>query len=329
MSRRSHQPEVAEPPRARTASGDMRRVGVEIEFAGVSVRDAADLVAQAFGGTMDVESDHRIDVEGTRFGDFTVELDAAIAHKSGDKELKIADKDVETISRQLLGHAIAGPVPTEIVFPPVPWQELAALDDLLDRLRDAGAEGTRDAVYYGFGVHLNPEVAEETADYALRHLQAYLILEDRLRDDIGVDPMRRVLPHIDPFPDGYALQLMDPDYAPGVADLITDYVKANPTRSRGFDMMPLFRHLDEDTLLSHVDDASLIKARPTFHYRLPNTELQDPDWSFVTDWNRWVGVEHLAMDDDKLAAAMAEYRAWLRKPTVDRWIDRLKAWAEE
>lgn len=327
MSESGEEPAIAAPPVERTSSGDLRRVGFEIEFANVSVLDAADLVVRVFGGDRDIESAHRVNVTGAANGDFVIELDAAIVHKNGDAQGDDDKDDLEAKSREVLGKAIAGPVPTEIVFPPIPWTDIDTLDPLIEMLRDAGAEGTRDAVYYGFGVHINPEVAERSAEYALRHLRAYLILEEWLREEIGIDPMRRVLPHIDPFPREYALKLMDPSYEPDAEQLITDYLSANPTRSRGFDMTPLFRHLDEETLVANIDDASLIKARPTFHYRLPNADLHDPDWSFATDWNRWVEVERLAMDDGRLSAAMAEFRAWLSKPTISRWLDRLKDWA--
>jgi len=149
-------------------------------------------------------------------------------------------------------------------------------------------------------------------------------LEQWLREDIGVDTMRRVLPHIDPFPEEYALKLMDPDYHPDTETLIKDYLTDNPTRSRGFDMTPLFRFLDEDTLVANLEDVSLVNARPTFHYRLPNTELQDPDWTFITDWNRWVEVEKLAADKDRLNEDMTSFADDLKTPRVKRWFDQLR-----
>lgn len=75
--------------------------------------------------------------------------------------------------------------------------------------------------------------------------------------------------------------------------LIDDFITDNPTRNRELDMLPLFAHLDEDRVRARVDDP-LIKARPTYHYRLPNTNLADPEWGVLTEWNRWVIVERLA-----------------------------------
>jgi len=265
------------PPCANGPSGQPRRVGVEIEFAGLTVADAAQLVHDLFGGEMEEQGAHRVRLRASRFGDFTIELDASVAHSKHDPDRDPDDtlNEIEDKARNALGHVIAGTVPTEIVCPPIAWNRLGALDEMVDALRKAGAKGTQDAPHFSFGVHLNPEVAEESADYALRHLRAYAILEAWLRAEIDIDPTRRVLPHIDPFPREYLQSLMAPDYAPDLQQLIRDHVAGNPTRNRGLDMMPLWRHLDEATLLDALDDASLVKARPTFHYRLPNASLSD------------------------------------------------------
>jgi len=315
------------PPVPTVPSGALRRVGVEVEFANVTVLQAAKLVQQEFGGTYTPDSEHRVAVEGTRFGNFTVELDAQIVHKTLGLDPENSDlQEIESRARDILGHALAVVVPAEIVSPPIPWYELDQLTPLIDALRDNDAEGTEAAPVYGFGLHLNPEVAEETADFALRHLQAYAILEDWLREAIQIDPTRKLFPHIDPFPDDYKARILDPNYAPTLKSLIRDYVRDNPTRNRGLDMMPLFRHLDAETLLADLQDASLIKARPTFHYRLPNASLADTSWNAVVEWNRWVKVEELAANATLLGERKAAYHDWLQKPRVERWLETIKTW---
>ena len=123
-----------------------------------------------------------------------------------------------------------------------------------------------------------------------------MLLSDWLRGEIDVDPTRKLLPHTHPFPAAYLRKILDADYAPELDALIRDYVSLNPTRNRELDMLPLFAHLAPDTLDKFIED-DRIKARPTFHYRLPNTELSDPDWRIVDEWNRWVAVEKLAADN--------------------------------
>ena len=43
-----------------------------------------------------------------------------------------------------------------------------------------------------------------------------------------------------------------------------------------------------------------MSARPTFHYRLPNCRVDEPDWRIAHEWNAWVTVEALAADEDAL-----------------------------
>jgi hypothetical protein len=64
------------PPVTKTAAGDDRRIGVEVELAGVSVADLAALIAQTLGGDVQAESLARSTVADSPFGDFRVELDA-------------------------------------------------------------------------------------------------------------------------------------------------------------------------------------------------------------------------------------------------------------
>lgn len=312
------------PPEPRTPAGDLRRVGVEIEFAGLDVPDAARLVGDLFGGDIEDAGANRRRVTGTGWGDFTVELDAQILQDGPDGKDAVAKPDGAAL--EALGKTVAGIVPVEIVAPPIPWPELGRLADLTDGLRAAGGRGTADNPLYGFGLHLNPEVAHEDADYILAMLRAYMVLSEGLREEIGVDPTRRLLPYIEDFPDVYVAQVLDPDYRPGQAALIADYIAANPTRNRALDMLPLFRHLDEEAVTSRLDDASLVKARPTFHYRLPDCDLSDPDWSPVTEWNRWVEVEELAADGGRLAAIAAEHRARLARPAPTRWLEKVRSW---
>lgn len=315
------------PPEPTQTTGRVRRVGIEIEFANVSVLDAARLVQDLFGGGLSQESVHRAPIRNTPLGDFTIELDAQIVHQVSDKSSAgPASGKIEARAREALGHAIAGVVPAEIVCPPIAWKDLGELTVLFDVLREYGAEGTDAALLYGFGLHLNPEVSEESADYALRHMRAYVIMEDWLREAIQVDPTRKLLPYIDPFPEPYIEKLLNPGYTPNLQSLIRDYVHANPTRNRGLDMMPLFRHLDEETLLSVLDDATLVKVRPTFHYRLPNASLSDRSWNAVVEWNRWVQVEELAADAELLRRRQAAYLRQLKKPLMQRWFDIVRAW---
>ncbi|MAN81282.1 MAG: amidoligase enzyme [Rhodospirillaceae bacterium] len=325
----SRQGSPAEPPVTTAETGKPRRVGVEIEFAGLDVPAAADLVHDHFGGRISRADLHRLIIEETEFGAFVVELDAQVVHKGTDDDAAaktpLLPKDMDAAARDALGKAVTGIVPVEIVTPPLPWSELGRLADVTEALRQAGAKGTHESLLYAFGLHLNPELPATDADTILRHLRAFVILADWLRERVAVDLTRQLLPHADPFPKDYVLKILDSGYAPDLDGLISDYLDHNPTRNRELDMLPLFRHLDEAAVTARLDSA-LIKARPTFHYRLPDCALGDPDWSPVVEWDRWVRVEELAADPDRLACFAAALSDNLRRPAAERWLDELRDW---
>ncbi|MGJ3258454.1 MAG: amidoligase family protein [Rhodospirillales bacterium] len=276
-----------QPPKTTNDAGEPRRIGVEIEFGGLDLDRAAELVEQTFGGRIERPSPHVRKVTGTGIGDFEIELDAQMVHPKSEAD------DFEKKAKEIIGDLSSGFVPTEIVGPPAPLDALPDFDRLIDALRDAGAEGTEDGLSYAFGLQLNPEAASLKAEDILSVLQAYILMSPLLRRRIRVDPLRWLLPYVDPFPADYARRILAPGYAPDMDNLIDDFITDNPTRNRELDMLPLFAHLDEGRVRARVDDP-LIKARPTYHYRLPNTNLADPEWGAITEWNRWVIVERLA-----------------------------------
>jgi hypothetical protein len=332
-------PEIDAPPVTHGPGGEPRRVGVELEFGAVTADVAAEVVAGVFGGRAERLGPHRFRVAGTRFGAFGCELDSHYAQlepavgASGDTEgarrppLKDAAKRLARASDAAVGAVLRHWIPTEIVAPPIPWHELAALDGLVDRLRAEGARGTSASPVYGFAVQLNPEAAATDAASLRRHLQAYLLASDWLRRQVDVDLLRLLLPFVERFPLDYAVHVLAPGYRPDLGGLIDDYLAFNPTRNRELDLLPLFLWLDRDRVTARVSDAR-VKARPTFHYRLPNADLEDRTWSIVQEWNRWVRVERLAHDPDRLARMARHWLDNTAKPAPADWATLAAAWLE-
>ncbi len=316
------------PPIMRTAAGDMRRVGVEIEYIGVDARSSATLVQKLYGGNIVTVNPHRYSIVDTRFGDFGVELDMQYAHVEATADAEDIPpgklQEAEAMLRETFGDLSQVVVPVEVVGPPMDWQDLGALDDLVGRLRIAGARGTDQSVLYAFGLQLNPELPALDATTILRYLQAYIAISPDLHTAIGVDFTRRILPYVDQFPDPYVRLVLDPKYAPDLDTLIDDYLAHNDTRNRELDMLPLFAFLDDARVRAKLDDP-LIKSRPTFHYRLPNCRIADPDWGVLTEWSRWLWVEKLAEDPkalrDRAAARRAEAMGLRHK-----LMTKLKSW---
>ena len=309
-ARSSDQPVPLAPPRATTRDGTERRVGVEIECIALTPYKAARIVADHFGGTVEEEDPFRFRVRDTRFGTFTVELDTQYAHPSsklgdihaeGEWVSQVLDvlRELDAEASRIIGTMSESFVPLEIVGPPMPWSTLGEFTDLLRLIHEAGASGTRDGVLYAFGLHLNPEVPAIDAGWITRILQAYNLMSAWLRDEIDVDVTRRILPFIDPFPKTYTKRILHPSYRPGMDGLIDDYLAENATRNRELDMLPLFAAIDAARVRRVVTD-SRVKARPTLHYRLPDTRFESLSEGPVAEWNRWVLVERLAENGDLL-----------------------------
>ncbi len=295
----------ATPPETMNHEGKPRHVGVEIEFGSVSTLAAAEKVHALFGGRLEREDQHRYHVCDTRLGDFLIELDSQYVHRvpgAEDDKQQLADR-----LRSILGNISELVVPNEIVCPPVELDQLPELEALTDALVAIGASGSSASPLYAFGCQLNPEIASREPGWILAMLRAYVLMSPWLRAIIELDFTRRLASFADPFPADYARLILDAGYQPDMDKLIDDYLAWNPTRNRELDMLPLFAWIDEDRVRSRVPDTR-IKARPTFHYRLPDARIGEPGWSLALEWNRWCVVERLGADADRLAA-MSE--AWL------------------
>lgn len=324
---------MSPPPRLTGPEGKSRRVGIELEFAAISARDGAKLVQSLFGGTIREEDPHRFHVTDTAHGEFICELDSQYVHSAADEARfdTVSEGAKELLTkfraefRRLLGDISSYVVPCEIACPPIPLEDLPVVENLVSALRNAGAESTRSSPLYAFGAQLNPEIASIDAAYLTAMLKAYLLMSDWLRAVIDMFPTRRIAAFADPFPKPYVMQVVDPDYAPDLATLIDDYLVANPTRNRELDMLPLFAHLDPERVRDTID-SPLIKPRPTFHYRLPDSRLSEPEWGILLEWNRWCLVEKLAERPDLLAAMGEAYRANRESLFAGSWAVPASEW---
>lgn len=299
------------PPWTTNAAGEQRRVGVEIEMNGLGIDRLAATVADLLDLSTASKGRYERTLQGDPAGEWEVEVDFHLLKQWGRDDEKNAAED----ALQWLAEPL---VPLELVSPPLPLDRLDDVERIIAALRDAGAKGTSDAITNAFGMQLNPEVPAEDAETLLRYLQAYLCLQDWLFERAHVNLARRATTYIDPLPLTYTRKVIAPGYRPDLAAMIDDYLAENPTRNRALDLMPLFAHLDEPRVRRTTDDP-LIKARPTFHYRLPNSEIHRPDWRFADAWNDWLEVERLAADDARLAACCRRFTEFLDRP-LDRWL---------
>ncbi len=325
------------PPKSTNSSGKDRSVGYEFEFTGLDLEDSATVVANLYGGNVERISSYAYSINGTEFGDFSVELDAQLLRdKKYEPVLKKFGIDIESfedtasIEHSLLEMA-SSIVPFEIVTPPIPIAEMYRLEELTQMLRQKKAKGTTSSFFYAFGLHINPEISSSETTEIINHLRAYVLLDPWIRKDASIDISRRLTPYINEYEKKYVKRILHKDYNPDLKDFIEDYFDYDNSRNRPLDLLPLFMYLNEEFTTQFLDD-TLTSARPAWHYRLPNCSLKDDQWSLAAEWNRWVLVEKLAYDLAALKELSNKYieledQALLGFET--KWIQLIATWVKQ
>lgn len=311
-----------------TARGDWRRAGFEIEFTGLSLARAVEVVAAAIGGERREHDAAHCILAVPDAGDFAIEIDWAFLKRQAAEQ----DGGSGEGWIGLLSLAAERVVPLEVVGPPLPLDRLEALlDPLVGALREAGAAGTRDTVIAACGVHINMEAPDLKASTLWHYLASFALLQWWLVDAHAVDLARRVSPYVDLYPEAYTRELCAEGPPESTGALLAAYLRQNPTRNRALDMLPLFSEIDAGTVQAAVDD-DRVKARPAFHYRLPNCLIDDPAWSLADAWESWRVVDDLAQRPADVAALAAAFLdRWRPLLGVDRdaWCSDLAPWLRD
>jgi hypothetical protein len=198
-----------------------------------------------------------------------------------------------------LGVAVSPFVPRELITAPMPISRLPEMDEVVAILREAGARGRGAVLLDSLGLHFNVEPPRLDATTVTAFLKAFLLVEQDLRRETARGSRRLALTLPPDYPDAYRRRVLAPDYRPDLETLTSDYLAANPSRKRALDLLPLLTFLDEGRVRAALPDEK-IGARPVFHYRLPQAHLSDPTWGIMPDWERWLAVERLAADPDRL-----------------------------
>ena len=315
------------PPQVTRHDGRPRLVGFELEFSGIDLDDTVAALRSALGGEIQSESAAERSVQVDALGEFNVELDwAYLKRKAAATERGAEGSEwLEPLSK-----AAAMLVPVEIVCPPIPVAELAALDPMVVALRQAGALGTEESLLAAYGVHINTEIPRLDATTLFAYLRAFAVLQWWLVDAHEVDMTRKASPYIDLYPEAYLKQVLSRT-GPTMADIFADYLEHNASRNRALDLLPLLAEIDEKRVRSAVDDAR-IKARPAFHYRMPNCHIERTDWSLAGPWNTWCVVERLVdrkHDLDALAAAFLAAERPILGVSRSDWVSFVDQWLND
>lgn len=330
-------PKLNFPPKQFNYSGNKRKVGVELEFTGLELDDIADILYQHFNGDLEKKNPYHYFLHNTSLGGpFIMEIDALLL-----KEMVIQgylenlgitmedDYKFRDAIDKLLKEVAESVVPYEVATPPIYFEELKQIEDLKNALREAGAKGTEDSIIYAFGLQLNPDVPSLDTKEILDYLRAFLIFYYWLKQALEVDFTRQITPYVNAFSKKYTRKILDPAYQPSQDDFIDDYLYYNPTRNRALDLLPLMTFLDEKRVMNTLEN-ELIKGRPTFHYRLPNSKVSLKSWSIIKEWNNWVLVEKLAENKEAIEDLGSAYLEYLNDPFYSKqdWLSKINRWVK-
>lgn len=305
------------PPVLTDRDGQPRRAGFEFELGNLPVLKAAQFLRESLGGELAITSPFEAILTDTSLGNLKVERDAQVL-KSVRFRKWLAQLGFEFKPGDI-GHDIEANIdtassliiPCEVVTAPIPFDRLNELDHLVATLTELGAEGTQDSLIYAFGMHINPSAPSLDTTTLRRYLQSFLLLYSWFIETAEIDLTRRFFTKfIDPFPTPYLELVLCETYNPTLDEFTADYLEHNPTRNRALDMLPLLAEMRDEQVMAGVreEERVLVKARPAFHYRLPDCKVNEEGWSAARAWNQWVYVERLAADEELLLELIAQWR---------------------
>jgi hypothetical protein len=328
------------PPIEKNADNEIRKVGFEIEFSGIETRQTARIVQSIYGGEIRELNRYYLDLKETNVGDFTIKIDSSFLYQKKYSEIleKLGIDDIKKLEEEKLYERMeeifeniaSGFIPHEIVTPPVSLDNISAFDELLEKMNNEKAKGTGSSVIYAFATHINPEAPSLEVSSVLSYLRAFLLLYDWLYDELEIDFTRKLTSFINPFTKKYIRKVLDPGYEPALEAFIQDYIEYNPERNRPLDLYPLLSYLKPE--VKELEETGIVKPRPTYHYRLPNSEIDREDWNFSDEWNYWWYVEKLASERKTMSELSKQYLHIYDKILKDsrsEWIETIVKWVKK
>ena len=74
------------------------------------------------------------------------------------------------------------------------FKDISKLKPFIAKLREKGALGTRHALHYAFGVHMNPELPVLDSSTIVSYLRAYFCMFDWIVEKEKIDLARKLTP---------------------------------------------------------------------------------------------------------------------------------------
>ncbi|MEW6981587.1 amidoligase family protein [Colwelliaceae bacterium 6471] len=307
--------------------GTERLVGFELEFSGLSLAQTVEIVKSSLDGSLGDKTAAEQIVHVESLGDFNIELDWDFLKRIAEDNENHGE---DPAWFEQLSKAASMLVPVEVVSPPISINHLNVLEPMILALREAGAMGTEESLIAAYGVHINADIPKLDAETLFAYLRSFAVLQWWLVEAHQVNAARKISPYIDLYPESYVKLLLSQS-APNMDQIFSDYLEFNASRNRALDLLPMLAEIDKERVFDTVDDPK-IKARPAFHYRLSNCNIEHKDWSLARSWNTWWIIEQLAHRPDdlkELSTAFLDAEQPIIGVIRTKWVNYLDQWLKD
>ena len=266
----------------KNSAEEPRRVGFELEFGSLTVKETAEALQNSLGGNLQENNPFDIEIINSSVGKLKIERDAellkSVSYRDVLSKINITF-DPDTLGREIeqgVDRLSSLLIPCEIVTEPLIFGDFPKLNEIVKVLNGLDVKGTQDSLFYAFGLHMNPSVPNLNIQTLVTYMQSFLLLTDWIIEDARIDFSRRFFTSfIDPFPNSYVEKVLDPNYDSTVETFIDDYLEFNPSRNRALDLLPVLCEIDIDRVLAGVktEERSLVNGRPAICVALPLVKL--------------------------------------------------------
>jgi hypothetical protein len=208
---------------------DNTRVGIEVEFKGLSALKSAEIVKEELGGTIDeIDEILKTTIKGYDSQGKAI-YNQIINREYVVRNTRLGDILLKPETNQVTDDAMVDSeeVIVELVSEPIHEKEASQLDAVLLKLENAGATGTdlETAISTQVNVEMfNGDRKKAKVGTVVNLMRAYLRPEHKQQIDerLQVPPIRR--PYVEGYSKKMMKQLLNPDYKPTWRELYDDFV---------------------------------------------------------------------------------------------------------
>ncbi|OFZ21753.1 MAG: hypothetical protein A2X94_15815 [Bdellovibrionales bacterium GWB1_55_8] len=207
---------------------DKTRLGIEVEFKGLSPEASANEVARVLGGEVGTRtSTIKTDIKGYGadgkpiYNEFTSTQYVVKDSSIGDVVLKLETNQIDDVGKIDYDKMIV-----ELITEPIQYPQVEKLEDALKGLERIGAKGTDR--YTAVSTQVNMEMfagrrEDVSVPKILDLMRAYLRPEHKAQIDahLKVPALRK--PYVSSYSDGFMKKLLDPQYKPTERELFDDF----------------------------------------------------------------------------------------------------------